>query len=321
MSVPRSDPTSSAINAGRARPADLWRVLDSHRDSVLRAVRPYCTDPADAEDCVHDAFVQVAECNGIELERVGGLLRTIAIRRAIDVHRSRASHRRALRRLGPEAATAADLVVIDRQEATDLAAVAQTLPPSQRRALAARVEGYKPREAAALLGVPAKSIHLALSRARTTLKAAIAATPVVLGGWLGLRALRRVLRVAPATAMAVTGVLVLMVHLDPHSAPTAHAPSNSPARVAQVSVSNPAPSPHHGPQVDHAARFAAPARPDTAHAAPPATPMVRAGSVAVGVGVDQRHTDQSLLQSVQACVSGGISLELSHAGCNAAYAP
>ncbi len=74
MSVHR-DPATCAGDGGHTRPADLWRVLDSQHGAVLCAVRPYCADAADAEDCVHDAFVQVAECHGIDLDGVGGLLR------------------------------------------------------------------------------------------------------------------------------------------------------------------------------------------------------------------------------------------------------
>ena len=130
---------------------------DGHRASILAAVRPYCADPADAEDCVHDAFIQVAERTDIDLERVGGLLRTIAIRRALDTHRSSASLRCALGRLGPDDVIAPDELALDRSAARQIAAVAQTLPAGQRRALAARVDGYKPRETAVLLGVPASS--------------------------------------------------------------------------------------------------------------------------------------------------------------------
>ncbi|WP_337313616.1 hypothetical protein, partial [Candidatus Aeolococcus gillhamiae] len=67
------------------------------------------------------------------------------------------------------------------------------------------------------------------------------------------------------------------------------------------------------------AHAAAPARPP---AAPPATPILRTGSVAAaGFAVDQRQANQSLLQSVQACISGGIAVDTSHAGCNAAFGP
>lgn len=302
-------------------PASRWQLMHGHRDSLIAAVALHCADRADAEDCVHDAFLQVVQRPDVDPDRLGGLLRTVALRRAIDTRRHRIRHGDALGRLGPAWTAAPDELALDRCEAVHLAGVVRGLPSGQRRAVAARAAGIEPRETAARHGVPAKSVHLALARARATLRAAVGPA---LGWllWLRRQFVSPRAHLAPVALVAVAG-FVLLFRLDQPNVRMSHAAAaRAPVlRTGSASAAPPAPpaaSVHAAAPHDRVAT-AAPSR--SSREAPEFHAVLGAPGVAgVGVTLSKRRPDQSFLQSVDACLApGGLSVDLHHAGCTAAY--
>ena len=305
-----------------------WQLLLQHRDSVVAAVSHQCLGPSEAEDCVHDAFLQVVQRDDVDPLRVGGLLRTVAMRRAIDNTRERARHQRAICRLGSEApAASADELALDRWEADQLMAVARNLPQGQRRALAGRVAGFAPRETASAYGVPVKTVHLALCRARTTLKAVAA---VAIGVLTSLRRRGAVgaPHAAPGVALLVSGAVMLLLHLGQpqqlprsdlsgatHSNNSWARPAPGPSTVGTAAMSGALSNQRASSTVPRGGRYPEAAAPDQQLHASLGTPAL----VGTDVAIKRTHSNQSFIGSVEACLTpGGISLDPHHAGCNSA---
>ncbi|GAC1345454.1 MAG: hypothetical protein NVSMB29_19680 [Candidatus Dormibacteria bacterium] len=294
-----------------------------HRESLLAAVAHHCAERADAEDCVHDAFLQVVQRPDVDPDRLGGLLRTVAVRRAVDARRHRVRRGDALRRLGPAWSPAPDEVALDRCEAAHLAAVARGLPSGQRRALAARMAGVEPRETAERFGVPARSVHLALARARSTLRAAVGPALGLLL-WLRRRGVAPGARLVPTIGLAAAVGLLVTLHVSesPATAPRGAvmaAPSSASVHVARPPITN-APAAPALVGTRDMSRRPFPAQAPTG--APPQFHAVVGDPVVVSlvVTVRKRRPDQSFLQSVEACLApGGLSVDPHHAGCTAAY--
>jgi len=147
-----------------------WELIAGDRERLLRLVRHLCADSADAEDCVHDAFLRAIEMDSLDATRLYGLLTTIARNRAADSHRRQHRQTRLLERLFENVSASPDEIAEDRDEAIWLAWKATSLPTAERRALAYVAAGYEPCEAARLLGLTPNSFRLALSKARAHLK-------------------------------------------------------------------------------------------------------------------------------------------------------
>jgi hypothetical protein len=257
----------------------------------------------------------------LRTKTVGALLSVVALRRAADTHRhhqrlSRVAGRVAMGELkGPEE------VVCDRHEAVALARRARHLSIMERRALDGRAHGYQPRETAERYGVAPKSVHLALCRARTVLKAATSAVSIAVI-WAHRRitgAARYLEQLAPAAA--ALAAFAVLPFASAAASPTSGYPpglnaggrdlidAGSPSRPTAVSAIGVAVLP---------AVHAAPAPPNRAAQATDAPAQVIVplpGPDGGSVAVERKHPSQSFLQSVESCLANGISIDPHHAGC------
>jgi hypothetical protein len=202
--------------------------------------------------------------------------------------------------------------------------VTRSLPSAQQRAVAGRAAGFAPRETAAEFGVPVKTVHLALCRARTTLKAvALAGLGLVL--WRRRRMPSVSSPMASVAVLALTRALLLLIHLDRPSGPNLHqrAADTTVAAIRSVAGAQPPSLPpalrsdltDGGPRASMAT---SPHRPAAVGAAVPqreatlGTPNL----VSTGVEISRAHPNRSFVDSVQACLApGGLSLDPHHAGC------
>ncbi|MBV9524197.1 MAG: sigma-70 family RNA polymerase sigma factor, partial [Candidatus Dormibacteraeota bacterium] len=169
-----------------------WELLTPHRDRVVATLRRRHVEYSEAEDVVHEAMVRLVQWDGLDPDHARGALLTVAQRVAVDRHRRSGRERRAVARCRVQDGQQPDEIALDRLEARHLAGVVATLSWRERRALEGRAAGMAPRETAARSGVPARSVHLALSRARATLRAAAAGSWAVLLEWMRRSSVHRV---------------------------------------------------------------------------------------------------------------------------------
>jgi hypothetical protein len=222
-------------------------------------------------------------------------------------------------------------LAIDRAEATRLARLLNSLSERERVAILGRANGFAPYETAELLGVSAKSMHLALSRARAILKASSSAAPLPLLLWLRARAssTRRSLQPLAVAGLGLAvsvGILQNAVWApDQRNA----APSLAPQHIHLDATSTPAPP--RQPQ-SPARTVAAPPPSWSATSAPagslPSTTNTTTTVAAVNlngqatghgqlISVTHSNPNESFLQSLQACLQpGAISLNPQNAGCS-----
>jgi len=154
---------------------ELLAVLCLYRDRAVAAVRARGVRHDDAEDCVHDALLQMMRHPAIDPGRAGSLLTVVAMRRAIDRQRERGRELRALRRIGPlddAGVPSPDEVAVSRLEAQRLALLLPRLPQRQQDVIRRRAGGCSVAEIALYLGITHKAAESALGRARVALRGA-----------------------------------------------------------------------------------------------------------------------------------------------------
>jgi RNA polymerase sigma-70 factor (ECF subfamily) len=309
-----------------------WALLSLHRERVVALMRARGVSVEDAEDCVHDALLQLMAHPALDRTRAGSLLTVVAMRRAYDRHRIRDREHRALRRIGatePQQSPAD--AALDRIEAEDVARHVERLPRRQRDVVSGRAWGLSTVETARTLGITAKAAEGALTRARVALRAVVAGAGVAVL-WL-LRRAHTAAGAAPAMAATVAVGLIAaaipagtahpiqaipddeqspvrVAHAMPGAAGEAQAPVQSTAgNTAHIAVS--APPPH--------------SRANAAAAAPSQAAPVQVASVNGvgnhasgandGVTVQTYDKDSSFTQSVQQCIAAGVSLDPHRLGC------
>ena len=312
--------------------ASRWTLLLPYRERAIAALHQRYGEFADAEDLVHEAMLRVVQLPDLEEHRVGGLLVVVSDRLAIDSHRRRKREHAAAFRLSVQLGPAPEEIVIDRAEATRLARLLTSLSERERAAILGRAIGMAPYETAEILGVSAKSMHLALSRARAILKGSSGAAPLPLLVWLRARltSSRRSLQPLVITGLGLAvsvGILQNAVWTpNEHNA----APQLSPQQIHLDATSAPAPRPQPPPAVSASTSRAplsaasAPAVPGSSTTTTNTTTTIAAvssNSPYTGhgqvVSVTHSNPTESFLQSLQACLQpGAISLNPQHAGCN-----
>jgi RNA polymerase sigma factor (sigma-70 family) len=296
-----------------------WDSLEAHRQALTAFLRGRCPSQGDVEDCVQEAMLRVAQMPEVDPLRVRGLLTTVANNVAMDMHRDRARQAAACSRMGATHSPGADALALDSCEARRLADHARHLSPRERAALGGRADGFAPREIAELLGDTPRSIHLALSRARTSLRR-LAEAAGALVPWMRRRG-RGSLRLTAPTVVAVTlGLAILGPRLavplggsHPAAAPPPVVAAAGPHGASTIAPPRPA---HEAPG---RAVTASPAA--VAVAGPDRHTIVRetVGSpqlVQASVGVVEVNPNQPLLTGIQDCLKpGAVSLDPQHAGC------
>jgi len=211
------------------------------RDDYGRLVarsRRVLDSPEDAEDCVQDAFVAALErgrADGPDLADPGAWLSVVSRRRAVDHVRRRVRERAAVPRLAARLdavdASETDDRVLDAMEAEQLVTALHGLPPTTQRVVDLVGKGATTGEAAAALGLTARSVESHVQRARRFLRRQ--RTPWLAGLALLTAFVRRGLtglKVAAVPVALVTAtVLVLPGLRSPAAVPRNHRAPVAPA--------------------------------------------------------------------------------------------
>jgi RNA polymerase sigma factor (sigma-70 family) len=296
-----------------------WLAANACREQLLRAGLRAGLDRQDAEDVASEAILRAAAKPDLDVDRVHSWLKVVANNLAADVVRRRRG-REWLTRLHhyePQPAPPSDRVD-EVSEAEWVAQLVGTLPPRQRLVLEHRASGRSPREIAQIMGCTDKMVESLTSRARKTVRTALAATLGALAPILGFA--RRGSTAATVPALALVCFLAVA---PPYGAPPSLSDSplerrtpDSPTRSTAVAEDR-----RSAQQLSMAgtpsARPAAPAT--TAVAAAPS--RQRVGGVDVGIAsyTGAEHTraegDRTLIQSVGDCIKRGLVVTPTHVGC------
>lgn len=198
---------------------ERWALILPHREHMLNVARRRCRTEEDAEDCVHEAMLRVAQFEELDPARAAAMLTSVTARLAVDMHRRRALARRYLPRLVsvPEQQAQPDEAVLDASEAQWLAAQLRNLPDREREVLRQRAAGYSAVESATRLSVSYKSVESAYTRARGRMRMWAGAGSLLVAEYLRrLRLRQRPAAILVSLAAVSAGCLVLTT-LTPHS--------------------------------------------------------------------------------------------------------
>jgi len=225
---------------------ERWEILLPHRAAAVSAVRRATGSIAEAEDVVHDAMLRIVGRADLDPTRVRSLLIRTALQIASAHHRAAVRQRDALVRLrgGADSAVASpEQVHADRVEAQRAVAVIAELPRRERQVLLLRIGGLTVMETAERLGLSAKSVEGAYTRARARMRL-LAGSMLA---WLAERLRRATPTRRDATASTVAAVLLLAPGCRPDDGP-APQPSTTALRppIAARSPTRAGLSPRHG---------------------------------------------------------------------------
>lgn len=297
--------------------ARRWELVASHRDRLLPVALARCTSRADAEDAVHEAMVRAVTYADLDEARLRAFLTTVTVRLCIDQHRRRERDLRAgtavfhgaVDDLGPEPDAC------DRAEAAWVADVLATLPERQREVVEARAAGADLAETARRLHLSYRAVESALARARTQVRAAMAAGAAVLAAF----ARRARYAAAPAGAMTAVSLTAAVVVLGaPPVRPEARPVTTPPRGTAYA----PPPAAQAAPAATlGGTRRSSPAAAPLA--ARPAARPVRAAGPPQGervvyvpgpdgndVAVTAHDTDETTAELVERCATGGYTIDI-----------
>ena len=299
-----------------------WALVVAHRERLLGIARRRCADIGEAEDCVHEAMLQCAAYPALDEARVAQLLTTMTVRKCVDAHRGRARRTALAARALTETVTPGpEERACDRAEARWLAGHLESLPAQQRSVLLARADGASPADIAVSHAMTYKAVESTLSRARRTLRAALASASCVAAV---LAAAARKLRFSAAPAMTATALVVVAgVALGP-LAPESPAPARRIPEARSVHVVDVADRTGRSDP----SRAQPPSLPRRPRAVPAArTPRVRrsgealvhqqvsAGDTDGQLTVEGDNDDYTPIERVQHCVEEGAVLTLEEIRC------
>jgi RNA polymerase sigma factor (sigma-70 family) len=309
--------------ADRCLVADLaW----SERSRLLGVARHRVGSSAEAEDVVSEALTRALESPDVDPARIGAWLTTVTIRLCVDHARENARAPKrwlyAVRTYPRADEFEAD--VVDTLSAAVIAPLLDKMPGQQRRALQLRADGEPVAAIALAMSLSEKAVESLLGRARIsarTIVSGLGAAVAVSVGWL-----RRPdtapasLGMSTAVAFAMTavasanvgspglpagghaGVVVHSVHADVEPAAPRVRAAFANARIGTRLTVASAPRPSSGGELLSGKRR-----------------DVNVAGVAIHDGGSGRaNPEESLQDSIRACVDSGIVVSTTYIGCRSA---
>lgn len=311
--------------------ADGCLVADlawSERDRLIAIARNRVASAAEAEDVVSEAMTRALECPDVDPTRAAAWLTAVTIRLCIDHGRD---HARAPKRWEYAARTYSrthefEADVVDTLSAAAIAPLLDDMPTQQRRALQLRADGEPVAAIAIKMSLSEKAVESLLGRARAaarTIVAGLGSAAAMTLGWFREADPAE----APAvlsTAMAFAMTAIAAAHLG--GATHAVAPAAAPPAARSVVVLN-AMAPAHSARLLETVRSVADVVPSFGSLTTPASGNATArpgqefevGTVKVrDSGSGREQPDESAVESVRACLTGGIEISTTYIGCRSA---
>jgi RNA polymerase sigma factor (sigma-70 family) len=299
-----------------------WAELDAHRGRLVHQAMLLGLTREEAEDVASEAILRGARHPHLDMSACSGWLHVVARRLAVDVHRRRPSFA-LLSRLAHEIGDAEDPHerTLERLEASWAAELVDALPPRQREVLRLRASGHPPAVIADHLECSYKTVESLTSRARATVRRAMAKALVLVCG-IGEFARRAAHHHAGgALASSAMACLTLLVVGGVGQGTDAKAPQPGDSRGGRAGAAQP----HARARGRLApARVLRTGREPRGGAGSGRTehPVLAAGSVGPlhhgGVRTTTSRDDESLVDSTLRCLKQGPVLSPSYVGCRSA---
>ena len=298
-----------------------WTAAHALRPRLVALLVRRSLSLEDAEDVASETIIKAARKTELPVDDMMAWCSRVAQNAAIDLHRAKLSPEliQRLGRLEPRDIEP-QLTVDERYEAAWVAQRVAELPERQRLVLSMRVKGHSWNDIAGVLGVPYKTIESLVSRARATVRKAMAAAGCLLAALAALG--RRSTPILPAAALASAVVLLPSWHDSDSPSPPGNRPPGQALSVSPwLSGTTAAEDRTATPQAAEPKRRS-PA-PKMIPSAPPrvARALVPAASVAgvdySGAATTRSNEDESFVESAMSCIRGGIEVSLTNVGCKA----
>ncbi|MDX6287663.1 MAG: hypothetical protein QOG53_3148 [Frankiales bacterium] len=301
------------------------RRIWAERDALLRIARRRTACEQDAEDAVSEAQLRAMQAEYLDDERIGAWLTTVTINLCTDMARKRLRAAKHLSATVPSAQVedSPEQRVVDADTAARVVQRFSRLPARQREALMLRTAGLSVDRIADRLGLSYKAVESLLSRARATLRDALAWIPVAVLGTL--RYLRDGARAAPAaTATCAVALAWLVIPapttvLQPGTLPAVVAPAYlQPERTPGPYAGNGTSQSPQAPIRERARgpRASAPGTDPPDHGTLLVPHAVQRGPMKVDSGGASRdHGDESAMETVTQCLQDGIVVSADMIGC------
>jgi RNA polymerase sigma-70 factor (ECF subfamily) len=165
------DRTKELLGSSEFQRKLSWDVIASHRERLMRLVRRRLPNAQDAEDCVQEAILRAASHSGLDPDRIGPFLTSVALRLCVDHYREQERRRRLLRRAAtvgvPELP---DEGVCDQDFGRWLLGQVEQLRGRERQVVLARAQGISTVEFARMHQISVKAAEGAFTRGRARLR-------------------------------------------------------------------------------------------------------------------------------------------------------
>jgi RNA polymerase sigma factor (sigma-70 family) len=299
-----------------------WALVFPHRDRALRVARARTSSWADAEDLASEALLRAVRVPTLVEDTVGGLVSTITMRLATDLHRREVTGRQLETRCTVDTTrTEVDERLCDHSEAAWLATQLANLKPHEREVVLHRAAGHTVTSTSQALGLSYKAVESAFTRARGHLRLAWEGT---LGAFIFITgALRRLAaKTQPAVMCLQATAWIALAVLVPQVGDTTLSPSDGDRGHSLVPAIVSAPRAASSEQL--AGQQLPMATKSTIRSATQApssrTPIFHAQVgdrriVRAGAGVEGRDPNRPFLEQVNDCVHYGIMISPSNIDC------
>ncbi|MFL6239677.1 MAG: sigma-70 family RNA polymerase sigma factor [Actinomycetes bacterium] len=299
---------------------DIWDGMTRMRPQLIRLAMARGVNPADAEDCVHEAFARTAAFESLDPERLDAFLTSLVVRLAVDSLRRQSRDRRTAVKVGglaPCEPTFEESVCDSSESAWVAGEVQRQLRVREQTLLQMLYDGASLSEAAAHLQLTFKAAQRILERIRVKARVVqrVGAAGLLPLPWL--RLLRKCRRPGLAVS-AIAGLSLTMTVLQvPFGAP-AHSkvPTVASTRPAvllrHVSTTSPV-ARKTSAQVksERVARPTGVARLAASRSHPPSyelVPPVRTPAAGTPrVGTRSKYPNEGLVASTKRCLRNGFA--------------
>lgn len=302
--------------------ARRWVLVAPFHDRALRVARTRTRSWSDAEDLANEALIRAVRVPELAEATLPGLISTITIRLATDLHRREAAARRLEGRCAADPSGELGEEVCDRSEATWLSGQLAHLKANEREVILHRAAGHTVASTAQGMGMTYKAVESAYTRARVQLRKSWQATlGAILFGSAGLR--RVVTRSQPVLTVQTAAWFTLCLVAPLIATIDVPRPSQSLGDDGIV-VTDPVPAWTAGARgLPRAAAKLKSVRHDrtVASVPPDGTTIVRTGPVGDqrvvqgGASVERRDPDRPFLEQVGDCVDNGVIVRPDYIDC------
>ncbi|HEX8004071.1 MAG TPA: sigma-70 family RNA polymerase sigma factor [Mycobacteriales bacterium] len=223
-----------------------WPEIAAHRERLVRLARRRVPTLEDAEDVVSEAMLRCATFEGLDPARLAQFLTTVTLRLCADFYREAERGARLARRLDLDDVPSPEDLACAAADAGIVRDSLGRLPDTQRAVLVDRSFGLSVTQISHRHSLTYKAVESALSRARATMRTALAgALALVFGAAEAIRRRPALENAIPAATVAFVAAVVAPFGTPAPigGEPLALAPAPPPAVIRAVRPAAPAPRP------------------------------------------------------------------------------